>query len=328
MSKVSYERVGAAAVLTIDAPRAPQRNRPRHRDPAARRLHELRRRRRSPGDGPTGDEQAFCAGADLKSMAQAGTDPEIAKQWLEAFPDGPLGFTRLTSPKPTIAAISGYALAGGLELALWCDLRVGTETAKLGFPERRWGVPLIDGGTQRLPRIVGLGRGLDLILSGRIVEADEAHADGPADRGGGAGQASGAGPGDGRGPGRLPPGDDARRPPRRDRGIRPPAGGRRSPWRPRSAARSRAPGSPAPPASPRARAAAEPAPASDRRRSEAAPPKRASRCGTRAAGASRSRPRPRRSPRRGPPTGCLGSWWRGGRRPGRCRRSCSSRSRS
>jgi enoyl-CoA hydratase len=101
-------------------------------------------------------------------------DEGIAEQWLTPRPHGPLGFTRISSPKPTIAAISGWALAGGLELALWCDLRIGTETAKLGFPERRWGVPLIDGGTQRLPRIVGMGRALDMILSGRIVEADEA----------------------------------------------------------------------------------------------------------------------------------------------------------
>ena len=85
-----------------------------------------------------------------------------------------MGFTRLTPSKPAIAAISGWCLAGGLELALWCDLRIATSDAKLGCPERRWGVPLIDGGTQRLPRIVGLGRALDLILSGRIVEADEA----------------------------------------------------------------------------------------------------------------------------------------------------------
>ena len=90
-------------------------------------------------------------------------------------PAGPLGFTRLTPSKPTIAAISGWCLAGGLELALWCDLRVVTSSAKLGFPERRWGVPLVDGGTQRLPRIVGMGRGLDLILTGRIVAAQEAH---------------------------------------------------------------------------------------------------------------------------------------------------------
>jgi enoyl-CoA hydratase/carnithine racemase len=80
----------------------------------------------------------------------------------------------LTASKPTIAAISGWCLAGGLELALWCDLRIVTPDAKLGFAERRWGVPLIDGGTQRLPRIVGMGRALDMILSGRIVPAHEA----------------------------------------------------------------------------------------------------------------------------------------------------------
>src|ERR687898_923038 len=89
-------------------------------------------------------------------------------------PEGPMGFTRLAASKPTIAAISGWCLAGGLELALWCDLRIATETARLGYPERRFGVPLIDGGTQRLPRIVGLGRALDMILTGRIVEAEEA----------------------------------------------------------------------------------------------------------------------------------------------------------
>jgi enoyl-CoA hydratase/carnithine racemase len=109
---------------------------------------------------------AFCAGADLKNIDSLGPR-------LEA-PEGPLGFTRLTSSKPTIAAISGWCLAGGLELALWCDLRIAAPSAKLGFPERRWGVPLIDGGTQRLPRIVGMGRALDMILTGRIVEAPEA----------------------------------------------------------------------------------------------------------------------------------------------------------
>ncbi len=175
MPKVSYERRGAAAVLTIDRPERRNAVDPQTADQL------LEGYRAFEGDedarvlvltGAGGD--AFCAGADLKSMAAAGADPAVAEQWLAERPDGPLGFTRLTPTKPTIAAISGWALAGGLELALWCDLRIGTETAKLGFPERRWGVPLIDGGTQRLPRIVGLGRGLDLILSGRIVEATEA----------------------------------------------------------------------------------------------------------------------------------------------------------
>jgi enoyl-CoA hydratase len=120
-----------------------------------------------------GDE-AFCSGADLKALAEA--DLSRAAQWLDERPDGPMGFTRLTPSKPTIAAISGWCLAGGLELALWCDVRIAAETARLGFPERRWGVPLIDGGTQRLPRIIGMGRALDLILTGRIVEATEAQA--------------------------------------------------------------------------------------------------------------------------------------------------------
>src|ERR1035441_8920495 len=85
-----------------------------------------------------------------------------------------MGFTRLTPSKPTIAAISGFCLAGGLELALWCDLRIATEGSTLGYPERRWGVPLIDCGTQRLQRIVGLGRALDMILTGRMIDAEEA----------------------------------------------------------------------------------------------------------------------------------------------------------
>src|SRR6185312_15254668 len=91
-------------------------------------------------------------------------------------PAGPLGFTRLTPSKPTIAAVDGWCVAGGLELALWCDLRLATPQSTFGCFERRWGVPLIDGGTQRLPRIVGLGRALDIILTGRIMDAAEAHA--------------------------------------------------------------------------------------------------------------------------------------------------------
>ena len=118
---------------------------------------------------------AFCAGADLKALAEAG--PEVPTETIERIAgraEGPMGFTRLTATKPTIAAISGWCLAGGLELALWCDLRIATADARLGYPERRWGVPLIDGGTLRLPRIVGLGRALDLILTGRIIESGEA----------------------------------------------------------------------------------------------------------------------------------------------------------
>src|SRR4051794_19393876 len=175
MPEVVYERRGAAAVITIDRPERRNAVDPNTAD----QLLEAYREFESDDDARililTGaGEDAFCAGADLKSVAAAMDDEGIAEQWLKPRPDGPLGFTRLTPGKPTIAAISGYALAGGLELALWCDLRVGTETAQLGFPERRWGVPLIDGGTQRLPRMVGMGRALDLILTGRIIDADEA----------------------------------------------------------------------------------------------------------------------------------------------------------
>jgi enoyl-CoA hydratase len=165
--EVRYERVGAAAVLTIDRPA-----------------------RRNAVDGPTAERLlegveafeaddgarvlvltgaggvSFCAGADLKAIETYAGRLEL--------PDGPMGFTRRTPTKPTIAAIGGWCLAGGLELALWCDLRVAAEGSTLGFPERRWGVPLIDGGTQRLPRIVGMGRALDLILTGRLVGTEEA----------------------------------------------------------------------------------------------------------------------------------------------------------
>jgi enoyl-CoA hydratase/carnithine racemase len=114
----------------------------------------------------------FCAGADLKAMDNR----------VEPDGDGPMGPTRLLLSKPVIAAIAGYAVAGGLELACWCDLRVVEESAVLGVFCRRFGVPLIDGGTVRLPRIVGLGRALDLILTGRPVSADEAKQIGLADR--------------------------------------------------------------------------------------------------------------------------------------------------
>ena len=116
----------------------------------------------------TGDQGHFCAGADLKKIA----DGELNR--LESDGDGPMGPTRMRLSKPVIAAISGYAVAGGLELALWCDLRVMEEDAVLGVFCRRWGVPLIDGGTVRLPRLIGLSRALDIILTGRPVEAREA----------------------------------------------------------------------------------------------------------------------------------------------------------
>ncbi|MCB9619305.1 MAG: crotonase/enoyl-CoA hydratase family protein [Sandaracinus sp.] len=124
----------------------------------------------------SGDSGTFCAGADLKAIADG------APNRFEAEGDAPLGPTRMRPSKPVIAAIEGHAVAGGLELALFCDLRVAAEDAVLGVFCRRWGVPLIDGGTVRLPRIVGLGRALDLILTGRGVDAREAHAMGLVDR--------------------------------------------------------------------------------------------------------------------------------------------------
>ncbi len=112
----------------------------------------------------------FCAGADLKAVAG---DPDRMNR-LEAEGDGPMGPTRMRLSKPVIAAVSGYCVAGGLELALWCDLRVADETAVFGVFCRRFGVPLIDGGTVRLPRLIGHGRALDMILTGRGVPAREA----------------------------------------------------------------------------------------------------------------------------------------------------------
>jgi enoyl-CoA hydratase len=161
---VRYERTGAAALVTID--------RPQHRNAVDAATAELLRQsleRFEADDGArvmvlTGaGGVAFCAGADLKAM-----DLEIE------HPQGPMGFTLVTPSKPTIAAISGWCLAGGLEIALWCDLRIATEDSTFGLFERRWGVPLIDGGIQRLRRTVGMGRALELTLTGRPVQAEEA----------------------------------------------------------------------------------------------------------------------------------------------------------
>jgi enoyl-CoA hydratase len=162
--ELRYERVGAASVLTID--RAERRN------AVDRATAELFREglREFEADeearvlvltGAGGE--AFCAGADLKAL-----DLEVD------HPDGPMGPTRLTPAKPAIAAVDGWCLAGGVELALWCDIRIATPQSTFGLFERRWGVPLVDGGTQRLPRVIGLGRALELILTGRPVPAEEA----------------------------------------------------------------------------------------------------------------------------------------------------------
>ena len=161
---VRYERIGKASVLTICRPE--RRN--AVDGETAQLLNEGFQRFEQDDDARvlilTGDDVAFCAGADLKAL-----------DTLEPTrPEGPLGITRLTASKPTIAAVSGWCLAGGVELALWCDLRIAAEDSTFGLFERRWGVPLIDGGTQRLPRLIGMGRALELILTGRAVEAEEA----------------------------------------------------------------------------------------------------------------------------------------------------------
>lgn len=138
----------------------------------------------------TGADGHFCAGYDLKSAAVSDgqawmKDVMIPDEWNDAKTQpipGPMGPSRLSLTKPVIAAVEGYAVAGGIELAAWCDMRVASESATFGVFCRRWGVPLIDGGTIRLPRILGQGRANDLILTGRPVGADEALRMGLADR--------------------------------------------------------------------------------------------------------------------------------------------------
>lgn len=124
----------------------------------------------------TGAGGTFCAGADLKAVAQG--DPNR----VEEDGDGPMGPSRMVLSKPVIAAVEGHAVAGGLELAAWCDLRVAAESAVFGVFCRRFGVPLVDGGTIRLPRLIGQSRALDMILTGRPVDAEEALSFGLANR--------------------------------------------------------------------------------------------------------------------------------------------------
>lgn len=160
---VHYEREGPVAIVTVDRPK--RRN--SIDNETALRLQDAWRRFDADDDALvgvlTGSEGTFSAGADLKAMD------------LEDREEGFLGFTRTRVNKPTIAAVEGYCVAGGLEMALWCDLRVASESATFGCFERRFGVPLVDGGTQRLPRIVGLGRALEMILTGEAVDGETAH---------------------------------------------------------------------------------------------------------------------------------------------------------
>jgi enoyl-CoA hydratase len=176
MDTVSYENEGTVAIVTLDRPAV----RNAVDGPTSKALAEVFRRFEADEAARaavlTGAGGTFCAGADLKAVGE-GRGNRAA---LEG--DGPMGPTRMLLSKPVIAAVEGHAVAGGLELALWCDLRVAAKSAVFGVYCRRWGVPLIDGGTVRLPRIVGHGRALDMILTGRPVGADEALAIGLANR--------------------------------------------------------------------------------------------------------------------------------------------------
>lgn len=170
---VLVERDGPVTIVTIDRPE--KRNAV---DPAtARQLREAFTAFAEDTDACvailTGSAGHFCAGFDLGAVGATRYNPDGP---------GPMGPTRMLIEKPVIAAVEGHAVAGGLELALWCDMRVASESAVFGVYCRRWGVPLIDGGTVRLPRIVGQGRAMDMILTGRPVAADEALRIGLADR--------------------------------------------------------------------------------------------------------------------------------------------------
>ncbi|MFW2340269.1 MAG: enoyl-CoA hydratase-related protein, partial [Acidimicrobiia bacterium] len=167
---VHYEVRGSTALITIDRPERRNAINLETADLLQRAWQRFDTDEQAVVGVLTGAGGVFSAGADLKDFD------------LIDRPDGFLGFTRMIVSKPTIAAVEGYCVAGGLEMALWCDLRVAAEGAVFGCFERRFGVPLVDGGTQRLPRIVGLSRALDMILTGRSVDAGEAIDIGLADR--------------------------------------------------------------------------------------------------------------------------------------------------
>lgn len=163
---VEYEVRGSVAVITID--RHERRNAIDHA--TGDELYDALVRLHDDADADvgvvTGAGGVFCAGADLKEIADGGS--------LEGRETGYMGYSHAETEKPLIAAVEGYALAGGLELSLFCDIRIAAEDAFFGCYERRWGIPLLDGGTQRLPEVVGLGRALEMIHTGRTVDAAEA----------------------------------------------------------------------------------------------------------------------------------------------------------
>lgn len=178
---ISIDREGAVTIVTIDRPEARNAVNPA----MARDLFDAFVAFGRDGDQRvavlTGSGGAFCAGFDLKYSANQidetwFVEHDLDESWhdpVEHPRKGPMGPTRLLLPKPVIAAVAGPAVAGGMELALWCDMRVMERSAYMGVYCRRWGVPLIDGGTVRLPRIVGHGRAMDMILTGRKVDAEE-----------------------------------------------------------------------------------------------------------------------------------------------------------
>ena len=176
MTGVRTERNGAVTTVILDRPHA----RNAVDGPTAMALHnafdEFDRDESASVAVLWGDNGTFCAGADLKAIGTPDSNPTHRDG------PGPMGPSRMVLSKPVIAAVSGYAVAGGLELALWCDLRVVEQDAVFGVFCRRWGVPLIEGGTVRLPRLIGHSRAMDLILTGRAVGADEALAIGLANR--------------------------------------------------------------------------------------------------------------------------------------------------
>jgi len=177
-STVRFDTIGPVAVITIDRPGA----RNAVDGPTATQLAAVFRRFEADEEllvaVLTGADGTFCAGADLKGIGEGRgnrVDADIGR-------DGPMGPSRMLLDKPVIAAVEGFAVAGGLELAVWCDLRVAATDAVFGVYCRRWGVPLIDGGTVRLPRLIGHSNALDLILTGRGVSGDEAQRMGLANR--------------------------------------------------------------------------------------------------------------------------------------------------
>ena len=174
---VRVEKTGGVTTVIHSRPQARNAMDPESADALTRAFHEFEADPQASVAVLWGEGGAFCAGWDLKyASSLRDTDPLAALDFPadgSEPPRGPLGPTRLELSKPTIAAVAGPAVAGGMELALWCDLRVMEEDAYFGVYCRRWGIPLLDGGTVRLPRLVGRGRALDIILTGRKVPAEE-----------------------------------------------------------------------------------------------------------------------------------------------------------